>query len=119
MRVLSILCGLSFAVTAGYLLAFSLILSLAELPPQTLALTGRGFAPLTWPMRALALLGGATALRARCEGWVPLVIGCGLFLLWQLLPTGLNLGALLCIAAAGFALLPLIHTPSSYWRVAG
>lgn len=112
MRVLSILCGLSFSVMAGYLLA----LSLGGLPPQP------GLSPLNWAMLALALLGAVLALWSRCEGWAPMLAGCGIFLACQLVAArfaGPNLGALMCLAAAGFALLPLMHTPSSYWRVAG
>lgn len=115
MRVLSILCGLSFAVMAGYLLA----LSLGGLPLNRLQ---PGISPLSWAMLALAALGAVLALRSRCEGWAPMLAGCGLFMACQLFAArfaGLNLSALMCLAAAGFALLPLMHTPSSYWRVAG
>lgn len=120
MRVLSILCGLSFAVMAGYFLACSLMLSLVQNPDLTPL--GQGLAPLSWAVLALAALGALAALRSRCEGWAPLLTGCALFLLCQLVAAqfaGLNLSALLCIAAAGFALLPLTYTPASYWRVAG
>lgn len=118
MRVLSILCGLSFSVMAGYLLACSLIASISGLPVQSLA---PGAAPLVWAALALALFGAVVALHSRCEGWAPMLGGCSIFLLCQLLArfAGLNVSALLCLAAAGLALLPLMRTPSSYWRVAG
>ena len=119
MRVLSILCGLSFSVVAGYLLACSLIASWAGLPVQNLA---PGAPALFWSVLALALIGAVVALGSRCEGWAPMLSGCAVFLLGQLLAphiAGLNFSAALCLAAGGLALLPLMRTPSSYWRVAG
>lgn len=119
MRLLSILCGLSFSVTAGYFMACSLLASVWGLPEQYLT---AGANPLVLGPLALALVGAIMALRSRCEGWVQTLGGCCLFVVSQVLAPHLgapNLSAVLCLAAAGLALLPLIHTPSSYWRVAG
>lgn len=119
MRLLSILCGLSFSVMAGYFMACSLLASLWGLPAQNLT---AGSNPLVLASLALALLGAFIALRSRCEGWVQTLGGCSLFLISQVLAPHLgapNLAAVLCLCAAGLALLPLLRTPASYWRVAG
>jgi hypothetical protein len=119
MRLLSLLCGLSFAVMAGYLFAVSLIASLADLPPQYL---GDGIVQIPWATLVLALLGAGLALHSRCEGWTSILAGCGLFMACQLVAmrlAGPGVSALMCLAAAGFVLWPLMRTPSSYWRVAG
>ena len=125
MRILSILCGLSFAVMAGFLLACSTVVIAANAPLRAIDLVvlDRAFGPMSWLALGLALLGGGLAWLSRCEGWAALVTGCGIFLLCHLaMLTGLGgvvVPALLCLTAAGFALLPLIHTPNSYWRVTG
>ncbi len=119
MRLLSILCGLSFSVMAGYFMACSLLGSLWSLPARYLT---PGSNPLVLAALALALLGAFMALRSRCEGWAQMLGGCSLFLISQVLAPHLgtpNLAAVLCLAAAGLALLPLMRTPASYWRVAG
>ncbi|MFC3571325.1 hypothetical protein [Paracoccus sp. TOH] len=124
MRVLSILCGLSFAVMAGFFLACSTVVASAQpaLRAIDLVMLGRIFGPLSWAALALALLGAGLALRSRCEGWAPLVAGCAIFVPCQFgLPhvAGLAGTALLCLTAAGLALSPLTRMPISYWRVAG
>lgn len=120
MRLLSILCGLSFATVAGSLFACWTFF----LPAEVVADSGQiPFGPVSWTVSGLALLGAVMAWRSRCEGWTALATGCGLFLLAQAAVLagigGVALPALSSLAAAGFALLPLMHTPSSYWRVAG
>lgn len=125
MRLLSILCGLSFAVMAGFFLACSTVAMSADSPLRAIDLVSlvRVFAPISWAALALALLGGGLAWLSRCEGWPALVTGCGVFLFCHLaVLAGLNGTAaptLLCLVAAGFAISPLIHMPNSYWRVAG
>lgn len=125
MRILSIFCGLSFAVMAGYFLAFATLSMLATAPmPATDSLPlDRSFGPICWVALGLALLSGGLACLSRCEGWAALAIGCGIFVLCHLAMLaglgGTGVPALLCLIAAGFALVPLVHTPSSYWRVEG
>ncbi|WP_199259651.1 hypothetical protein [Paracoccus binzhouensis] len=124
MRILSILCGLAFAVMAGFLLACSTVAASAQpaLRAIDLAMLDKILGPLSWLTLALALLGAGLALRSRCEGWVPLVAGCATFVPCHfVLPhvAGLAGTALLCLTAAALALSPLTRMPISYWRVAG
>ncbi len=123
MRILSILCGLSFAVTAGYLRGCSVHLMGATAGNDHALLAGV-FGPFSWAVLALAAMGGVMGWLSRCEGWTALVTGCAIFLSCHLaMLAGIGAGAvptaLFCLVAAGFALLPLVHMPNSYWRVAG
>lgn len=164
MRILSILCGLWFAVMAGFFLAFSVaVIPGLQAVPSSAGMTamqslnqsgadsifGIGF----WGAIALAVTSAALALKSRCEGWQPLFTGCMLYLIGGVLITLIGniplsnelavlspqsahgMGAwldylrdwsllnqirtVLCLAAAGCALTPLVRMPISYWRVAG
>ena len=164
MRILSILCGLWFAVMAGFFFAFSVAVmpGLQAVPGsagmaamQSLnqfdanPLFGLGF----WGGAILAFVSAALALTSRCEGWLALFTGCLLYLIGGVLLTLVGIAPLsdelallspqssygagvwlnylrdwsllnqlrtvLCLAAAGSALTPLLRMPMSYWRVAG
>lgn len=164
MRVFSILCGLCFAVMAGFFLAFSVaVLPGLQAVPGSAGMTTMQslnqfdanpvFAIGFWGTTVLALVSAALALHSRCEGWQPLFTGCMLYLLGGVLVTLIgntplsaelallspqsarSMGAwldylqnwsllnqmrtVLCLAAAGCALTPLMRMPISYWRVAG
>lgn len=164
MRILSILCGLWFAVMAGFYFAFSIaVMPALQQSPDTAGMTTMQslnhssdhplFVLGFWGAMALAMIGSVLALRSRCEGWVALTAGCVLYLIasvgvtllgnlpmnnelallgpesanglgvwlkylqdWTLLN---QLRTVLCMAAAAFALIPLLHMPMNYWRVAG
>lgn len=124
MRILSILCGLAFAVTAGLFLACAMIAT-SRLPGGEWPALAEIFVPVSRAALVLALLVAGLAWQSRCEGWLPLVAGCVLFVLCDLalhafaVSTGSVVPALLCLAAAGLVLMPLLRTPNSYWRVAG
>lgn len=164
MRVLSILCGLFFAVMAGFFLAFSVAVvpSLQAIPGSTGMRTMQSlnqfdanpvFAIGFWGAMILALASAGLALHSRCEGWLQLFTGCVFYLLGGVLITLIGnaplndelarmspqsargmgvwldylrnwsllnqMRTVLCLAAAGCALTPLMRMPISYWRVTG
>lgn len=124
MRILSILCGLNFAVLAGFFFAFSV----AVMPGLQAAPGAAGmvamqslnrfeahpiFAACFWGAIVLAVISAVLALISRCEGWRPLLAGCMLFLLGGMLitligntPLSNELAALSPLSAHGMGAWP-------------